>query len=60
MSRAERLLELMQNLRLRRRPVAGQALAELIATGRYERFDASVLARERFERGTLAMEELHI
>ena len=28
MSRAERLLELMQNLRLRRRPVAGQALAE--------------------------------
>jgi hypothetical protein len=32
----------------------------LIATGRYERFDASVLARERFERGTLAMEELHI
>jgi predicted DNA-binding transcriptional regulator YafY len=28
MSRAERLLELMQNLRLRRRPVAGAALAE--------------------------------
>ena len=28
MSRAERLLELMQNLRLRRRPVAGQTLAE--------------------------------
>jgi len=28
MSRAERLLELMQNLRLRRRPVAGLALAE--------------------------------
>ena len=28
MSRAERLLELMQSLRLRRRPVAGQALAE--------------------------------
>jgi predicted DNA-binding transcriptional regulator YafY len=28
MSRAERLLELMQSLRLRRRPVAGQALAK--------------------------------
>jgi predicted DNA-binding transcriptional regulator YafY len=28
MSRAESLLELMQSLRLRRRPVAGQALAE--------------------------------
>jgi predicted DNA-binding transcriptional regulator YafY len=28
MSRAERLLDLMQNLRLRRRPVAGAALAE--------------------------------
>lgn len=28
MSRAERLLELMQSLRLRRRPVAGQTLAE--------------------------------
>ena len=28
MSRAERLLELMQNLRLRRRPVAGAALAD--------------------------------
>ena len=28
MSRAERLLELIQSLRLRRRPVAGQALAE--------------------------------
>jgi predicted DNA-binding transcriptional regulator YafY len=28
MSRAERLLELMQSLRLRRRPVAGQALAD--------------------------------
>jgi predicted DNA-binding transcriptional regulator YafY len=31
MSRAERLLELMQNLRLRRRPVAGAALAEELA-----------------------------
>ena len=39
---------------------AGQALAELIATERYERFDASALARERFERGALVMEELHI
>ena len=28
MSRAERLLDLMQSLRLRRRPVAGAALAE--------------------------------
>ena len=39
---------------------AGQALAELIADGRYQRFDASALARERFERGELALEELHI
>jgi len=39
---------------------AGQALAELIATGRYERFDASALARDRFERGALVLEELHI
>jgi FAD-dependent oxidoreductase domain-containing protein 1 len=39
---------------------AGQALAELIALGRYERFDASALARDRFERGALVMEELHI
>jgi glycine/D-amino acid oxidase-like deaminating enzyme len=39
---------------------AGQALAELIADGRYRRFDASALARDRFERGDLALEELHI
>jgi len=39
---------------------AGQALAELIADGHYRRFDASALARERFERGALALEELHI
>jgi FAD-dependent oxidoreductase domain-containing protein 1 len=39
---------------------AGQALAELIAGGRYGRFDASALARDRFERGAPAFEELHI
>ncbi len=39
---------------------AGQALAELIAEGRYCRFDASALTRERFERGALVTEELHI
>jgi sarcosine oxidase subunit beta len=39
---------------------AGQALAELIAEGRYRRFDASPLSRERFDRGELVMEELHI
>jgi sarcosine oxidase subunit beta len=39
---------------------AGQALAELIVNGRYERFDASALSRDRFARGALAMEELHI
>jgi glycine/D-amino acid oxidase-like deaminating enzyme len=39
---------------------AGQALAELIADGRYTRFDASALSRERFERGELVTEELHI
>jgi FAD-dependent oxidoreductase domain-containing protein 1 len=39
---------------------AGQALAELIATGRYERFDASALSRERFAKNALAREELHI
>jgi sarcosine oxidase, subunit beta len=39
---------------------AGQALAELIAEGRYCRFDASALSRERFDRGELVAEELHI
>jgi sarcosine oxidase subunit beta len=39
---------------------AGQALAELIADGRYGRFDAAALTRERFERGQLVTEELHI
>jgi sarcosine oxidase subunit beta len=39
---------------------AGQALAELIAEGRYCRFDASALTRERFDRGMLVPEELHI
>ncbi len=39
---------------------AGQALAELIAEGKYQRFDASALSRERFDRGQLVTEELHI
>jgi sarcosine oxidase subunit beta len=39
---------------------AGQALAELIADGGYARFDASALSRERFGRGELVTEELHI
>ncbi len=39
---------------------AGQALAELIATGRYARFDASALDRARFARNQPALEELHI
>jgi glycine/D-amino acid oxidase-like deaminating enzyme len=39
---------------------AGQALAELISTGRYDRFDAGGLDRERFERGAPVFEELHI
>ena len=39
---------------------AGQALAELIVEGRYCRFDASPLSRERFDRGQLVTEELHI
>src|SRR5258708_30293777 len=39
---------------------AGQALAELIANARYQRFDASALARQRFERGALAIQALHI
>jgi sarcosine oxidase subunit beta len=39
---------------------AGQALAELIADGRYGKFDASALSRHRFERQQLVSEELHI
>jgi sarcosine oxidase, subunit beta len=39
---------------------AGQAIAELIATGGYRRFDARALSRERFERGEQVWEELHI
>ncbi len=39
---------------------AGQALAELIADGRYTRFDASALSRDRFDRGEQVWEELHI
>jgi len=39
---------------------AGQALAELIADGGYSQFDASALSRERFDRGELVTEELHI
>ncbi len=39
---------------------AGQALGELIADGRYTRFDASALSRERFDRGEQVWEELHI
>jgi sarcosine oxidase, subunit beta len=39
---------------------AGQALAELIAEGRYLKFDASALSRERFDRNQPVLEELHI
>ena len=39
---------------------AGQALAELIADGRYSKFDASALSRERFDRNQPVIEELHI
>jgi sarcosine oxidase, subunit beta len=39
---------------------AGQALAELIADGRYSKFDASALSRDRFNRNELVTEELHI
>ena len=39
---------------------AGQALAELIAGGRYLEFDASALGRERFARHQPVLEELHI
>jgi sarcosine oxidase, subunit beta len=39
---------------------AGQALADLIVKGRYEKLDASALGRERFQTGKLMPEELHI
>jgi hypothetical protein len=39
---------------------AGEALAELIATGRYGALDASALSRDRFTRGEQVFEELHI
>ena len=39
---------------------AGQALAELIANGDYDEFDARDLTRERFGRNKLVWEELHI
>jgi len=39
---------------------AGQALAELIATGSYGGFDARALSRERFATGALVKEDLHI
>jgi FAD-dependent oxidoreductase domain-containing protein 1 len=39
---------------------AGQALSELIADGRYRKFDAGALCRERFARRQPAREELHI
>jgi FAD-dependent oxidoreductase domain-containing protein 1 len=39
---------------------AGQALANLIATGSFGEFDATALSRERFARNELVFEELHI
>ncbi len=39
---------------------AGQALAELIALGRFDRFDAAALDRHRFAAGRPVREELHI
>jgi glycine/D-amino acid oxidase-like deaminating enzyme len=39
---------------------AGQALADLIATGAYGALDASALSRERFASGAPAFEALHI
>ncbi len=39
---------------------AGQAMAELIATGSYGRLDASALSRDRFATGALVREDLHI
>ena len=37
----------------------GQALADLIATGSYGKFDAQALTRDRFATGALVYEELH-
>ena len=39
---------------------AGQALADLIAHGKYGALDASELSRDRFDRGAQVWEELHI
>ena len=39
---------------------AGQALADLIANGKYGRFDATALSRDRFDRNEQVWEELHI
>ena len=39
---------------------AGEALAELIATGKYGALDAAALSRDRFDRGQQVFEELHI
>jgi glycine/D-amino acid oxidase-like deaminating enzyme len=39
---------------------AGQALADLIASGGYDQLDASALSRARFEGGEPAFEALHI
>jgi sarcosine oxidase subunit beta len=39
---------------------AGQALAELIADGRYGKFEAGALSRDRFDRNQPVLEELHI
>ena len=39
---------------------AGEALAELIATGHYGALDATALSRDRFDRGEQVFEELHI
>lgn len=39
---------------------AAEALAELIASGKYSALDASALSRDRFARGEQVWEELHI
>jgi FAD-dependent oxidoreductase domain-containing protein 1 len=39
---------------------AGQALAELIALGHFDRFEAAALSRRRFAENRLVWEELHI